>query len=148
MRTTRAGWKKCFSCVCLVVLWSLFTPQASATTTPSRKTVLLINEVSLAHPASTLVTERLLSALSSDAAYQVEFYVESIDAPGADESSEARNATRIGDEDRDRHLNPIVGMGPAVIKMITRHDGTFFPGVPIVVCGSSAGQAGNPVLPP
>lgn len=148
MRTTRAGWKKCFSCVCLVVLWSSFASQAAATTTPSRKTVLLINEVSLAHPASTLVTERLLSALSSDAAYQVEFYVESIDAPGADENSEARNATRIGEEYRDRHLDAIVAMGPAVIKMITRHDGTFFPGVPVVVCGSSAGQAGNPVLLP
>jgi signal transduction histidine kinase len=95
-----------------------------------------------------VVTERLLSALSSDANYQVEFYVESIDAPRADENSEARTVTKLSEEYRDRHLDVIVAMGPAVIKMITRHDTTFFPGVPVVISGSSAEQAGNPALGP
>jgi signal transduction histidine kinase len=106
----------------------------------------VINEVGLAHPASTLVTEHLLSELSFNAGYQVEFYVESIDAPGADENSEARNLTRLGEEYRDRHLDVIVAMGPDVIKIIAHHDGTFFPDVPVVICGSSAEQAGTPAL--
>jgi signal transduction histidine kinase len=130
----------------LLVLWSSFGQQVSARSTPTRKAVLVINEVGLAHPASTLVTERLLAALSSDADQQVEFYVESIDAPGADQNSEAHTVSRLTEEYRDRHLDVIVAMGPAVIKMITRHDATFFPDVPVVICGGSAEMAGNPAL--
>ncbi len=148
MRITRAVRNRCFSFVWLVFLWSSYGSQASASAMPARKTILIINEVGLANPASALVTERLLSALSSDAGHQVEFYVESIDAPGADENSEARTVTRLGEEYRDRHLDVIVAMGPAVVKMIARHDGTFFPDVPVVICGGSARMAGNPVLGP
>lgn len=135
-----------FRAVCLALLWLSLPPQISAIATPARKNVLVINEVGLAHPASTLVTERLLSALSSDANYQVEFYVESIDASNADANSEARAVTRLTDEYRDHHLDVIVAMGPAVIRMIAGHDATFFPDVPVVICGSSAEQAWNPVL--
>jgi signal transduction histidine kinase len=146
MRIIGAIRSRHFSCVWLVVLWSALVQQTSAGSMPARKTVLVINEVGLAHPASTLVTERLLAALSSDGRYQVQFYVESIDASTTDERSEAHMSARLGEEYRDRNLDVIVAMGPAVIKMITRHDDAFFPKVPVVICGGSAEQAGNPVL--
>lgn len=130
----------------LALLWISLLSRTSASTTPIEKTVLVINEVGLAHPASTLVTEHLLSALSSNPNYQVEFYVESINASSASENSEARTVANLTAEYRERHLDVIVAMGPAVIKMITGHDGTFFPDVPVVICGSSREQAGNPVL--
>lgn len=123
---------------------SLLLQPASAT--PARKTLLVINEVGLAHPASTVVTQRLLSALSSNPAYQVEFYVESVDGPRMDQASEDRMIERLQEEYRDRNLDVIVAMGPTVIKMISRHDDTFFPKVPVIICGSSVEQAGNPVL--
>lgn len=146
MRTTGAVWSRCFSFVCLVVVCRLYGQQAFATATPTRKAVLVINEVGLAHPASALVTERLLSVLSSDGAHQVEFYVESIDRPSADANSEARSVARLSEEYQDRHLDVIVAMGPAVIKMIVRNEATFFPGLPVVICGGAAALAGNPVL--
>ena len=58
---------------CVFVLLVASIAQAQI---PAHKVVLIINEVGLAHPASALVTEQVMSRLAADPRYQTEFYIE------------------------------------------------------------------------
>lgn len=114
---------------------------------PPRKNVLIINEVGLAHPASALITQQLVSHLSANPEYQVEFYVESIDAPlFADADSLGEIEGWLVQKYGDRKINVVVAMGPKTIDFLSRFSGTFLPDVPVVICCSTEEQAGYPKL--
>src|SRR5271157_292585 len=101
-------------CTCLPLM---LCPAAS--TQPVRKSVLIINEVGLAHSASALVTQQLLSELASSPVYQTQFYVESIDSTSfADEASQQRSLALLIQKYQDRKLDVIVAMGPTAIKFL------------------------------
>jgi len=114
---------------------------------PARKVVLIINEVGLAHRASALVTEKVMSRLAADSRYQTEFYVESLDSPLlARETSPQDIEAALFQEYGNRRIDVIIAMGPAPIRLLSRVSDTFLPGVPIVFCGSTHEQAGNSKL--
>src|SRR5271166_262468 len=129
-------------CVVVVLVASIAMAHA-----PVRKDVLIINEVGLVHPASALVTEQVMSRLSADPRYQTEFYVESLDSPlfSSDTRQQDIEAGLL-QKYENRKIDVIVAMGPAPILFLLHFSETFLPDVPIVFCGSTQVQAGNPKL--
>jgi len=114
---------------------------------PVRKSVLIIHEVGLAHRASAMVTERVMSSLAADPRYQIEFYIESLDSPmftgdGSEKEEEAELIQQYG----NRKIDVIVAVGPGPLRLLSQGSQTFLPGVPVVFCGSAPVQAGNPKL--
>ena len=134
--------------ICLLhfalLLWSAC---ASASTNPAEKSVLMISDVGLAHAASAVITQEVMSELASDNDYQVEFYVESLDSNrSADEAPQAEVESRLVRKYQNYKLDAILAAGPAAIKMLSRVSGTFQPGVPIVICGAAEAQTDHTEL--
>jgi ABC-type uncharacterized transport system substrate-binding protein/two-component sensor histidine kinase len=130
-----------------LLLLCLLVPLASASQNPFRKTVLIINDAGLAHPASALVTERVMSSLTADLRYQAEFYVESLDSTlFSDEDSQKESEAELVQQYGDRKIDVIVAVGPEPVRFLSRVSETFLPGTPVVFCGSTSVQAGSPKL--
>jgi len=115
-------------------------------TPPRRKTVLILNEVGLAHPASAAITRELMSQLEGNRDYEVEFYIESLNSTLFGEEGTREAESSVVQQYRNYKLDAIVAMGPEAIKFLSRVSGSFFPDVPIVFCGSTEEQAGHPKL--
>jgi hypothetical protein len=80
----------------VLLFWSVC---AIASTNPTGKSVLIINDVGLAHPASAVITREVMSELAVDNDYQVEFYVDSLDFNGsADKAPQAEVESRLNPE--------------------------------------------------
>src|SRR5271169_206710 len=130
-----------FLALCLVFL---LVASAATAQPPVRKNVLIVNEVGLAHPASALVTEQVMSRLAADQRFQTEFYVESLDSPlFSNETPQQDIESRLLQKYENRKIDVIVAMGPASIRFLSHFSDTFLPGVPVVFCGSTQVQAGN-----
>ncbi len=122
------------------------SPPAVRSQDPVRKSVLIVNELGLSHPAITMVSQQILSALGTDPRYQIEFYTESLDARSfPDEASRQEIREWIAHKYRNHPPDVIVAMGPEAIKFLSRPPSAF-PETPIVFCGSTERQAGNPQL--
>jgi signal transduction histidine kinase len=126
---------------------SLLSALAVANSTPPRrKTVLILNEVGLAHPASAVVTRELMSQLEGNRDYEVEFYIESLDSTLFGEEGTREAESLLVKQYQNYKVDAIVAMGPEAIKFLSRVSGSFLPDVPIVFCGSTEEQAGHPKL--
>ena len=80
----------------VLLLWSV---SAIASTNPTGKSVLIINDVGLAQPASAVITREVMSELAVDNDYQVEFYVDSLDFNrSADKAPQAEVESRLNPE--------------------------------------------------
>ncbi len=88
-----------------------------------------------------------MSRLTADPDYQVEFYIESLDSMRfVDQASRDEIESSLVQEYQKYKLDAIIVMGPEAIKMMSQVSGTFHPDVPMVICGSSEGQAGHLTL--
>jgi len=88
-----------------------------------------------------------MSVLAADPRYQTEFYVESIDSPlFSQEASQQDIEAGLIQKYKNRRIDLIIAMGPAPIRFLSQYSETFLPDVPIVFCGSTQVQAGNPKL--
>ncbi len=114
---------------------------APASLGQSKKNVLMIIEIGQSHPAPALVTNQILSALSSDPRFDAELHWENLDA--IDIADDARNELRDGIVRKYRNLkwDLIVLVGPDPLRLFAEPSRTFYPGVPVVFCCSSPGQA-------
>jgi signal transduction histidine kinase len=129
--------------ICILIM--LLSSAVSAET-PIRKSLLIINEVGPAHPASAVVTEQVILQLAADPRYQTEFYVESLDSPlFSDVFSQQSVETGLVDKYQGRNIHAVIAMGPAPIRFLMSHP-DFLAGVPVVICGSTRVQAGDPTL--
>ena len=138
-------------CAAPVVLVTLLLPSAlsGTSTPPERKSILFITEVGVTHRAAASITESLLSALSANQEYQVEFYNESLDTPAfTDEASQRKLENLLVEKYQGRRIDVIVAMGPRPIMFMSHSARTFFPYVPVVFGGSTEEQAGDPTLGP
>jgi signal transduction histidine kinase len=114
---------------------------------PVRKTVLIINEVGLTHALTVTMTQQIIAGVRDTPGRQVEFFSENLDLlsfPDRPSLSEQRDSliTQYGHQKMDA----IVAIGPDTIRFLSSYADTLFLGVPIVICGSSADQAGDPHL--
>ena len=129
------------SCLVLATLLPLYFAPASQG--QSKKNVLMIIEIGQSHPAPALVTNQILSALGSDPRFDAELHWENLDA--IDISDDERNELRDGivRKYRNLKLDLIVLVGPDPLRLFAEPSRTFYPGVPVVFCCSSPGQADN-----
>ena len=125
--------------LCLTALALAFLVPASQG--QSKKNVLMIIEIGQSHPAPILVTNQIISALGADPRFDAELHWENLDA--IDISDDARNELRDGIVQKYRNLkwDLIVLVGPDPLRLFAEPSRTFYPGVPVVFCCSSQGQA-------
>ena len=114
---------------------------------PARKNVLIVDEVGLSRSLTTTITQQILDGVRDTRDLHVEFYSESLDvftSPERPSPEEIKNwlLKKYG----DYNLDVVVAVGPDAIDFLSKNAQTIFPGVPIVICGSSIQQASNPRL--
>jgi signal transduction histidine kinase len=125
----------------------LLISSGSAAGYPSRKNVLIINQVGLSHRIYLLVTEAIQSRLTRNPDYQIEFYSESLDSMSlTDEALQREIQSRLAYRFSNLKLDAVVAVGPEPIRFISGISTKIFPDVPVVFCGGIEGMAGPPRL--
>jgi signal transduction histidine kinase/ABC-type uncharacterized transport system substrate-binding protein len=120
------------------------TPADSMAEGLTRKNVLIISETGAAHPASVLISQKIIAELQAIPGYQVEFYIESLDTNALpDEANQDEIRAAVVKQYSNRELDVIVAFGPSAIRFLADHQETFAPDVPIVICGSAEAQVGS-----
>jgi signal transduction histidine kinase len=113
----------------------------------TKKNVLIVTEVGPSHALSTALTQRIVAEVEEAPSRHVEFYLESLDlltAANGPSLPELKNwlVKKYGQQ----KIDAIVAIGPEAIRFLAENKESMFPGVPIVICGSSEEQAGKPNL--
>ncbi len=114
---------------------------------PSKKDVLILNEVGFSHSLTDSVTQQIVSGVPRTPQGDIEFFSESLDL-----LSFPRRPTPL--EMRDwlakkydgNGLEVVIAVGPDTIRFLADYGHALFSEVPIVIVGSAADQAGNPKL--
>ncbi len=132
--------------------WLILTPFVLVCFAPGsqaqvKKNVLMINEPGESHPAPQLATNMLLSVLHSDRRFQVEFYLEKLDAVYHSPECQKKQRDFLAQKYRDRKLDLILLMGPDAIRFLAETSKSLFPDVPVVFCCSVPGQIDKKSLP-
>ena len=113
----------------------------------SKKDVLILNEVGLSHSLTDVMTQQIVSGVERATGRDVEFFSESLDLLSLpDRPSLAETRDWLVKKYGDRKLEVVVAVGPDTIRFLVDYGRTLFLGVPIVICGSAADQAGSPSL--
>ena len=97
-----------------------------------RKTVLMISIVGPSHPGPVIVSNQIVSALHSDARFQVEFYWENLDTIYRPEEWQQQLDSLV-EQYRHVKLDLIVLVGPNAIRILAEPKAVF-PNVPVVFC--------------
>ena len=130
----------------LVALALLIGSSASAQV-PRKRNVLILNEVGVSHSLTNLMTQQVIAGVQQTPGRNVEVFSENLDLlslPGKPSLLEMRDwlAKKYG----NGKLDVVIAVGPDTIKFLSDYADVLFLGVPIVICGSAADQAGNPKL--
>src|SRR5580704_5906857 len=139
--------RRWISLMWVLVAFLLVSGSSASAQMPARKTVLIINEVGLTHALTVTMTQQIIAGVRDTPGRQVEFFSENLDLlsfPDRPSLSEQRDSliTQYGHQ----KLDAIVAIGPDTIRFLSSYADTLFLGVPTVICGSSADQAGDPHL--
>jgi signal transduction histidine kinase/ABC-type uncharacterized transport system substrate-binding protein len=116
---------------------------------PEVRRVLVLTEAGPSTPAVAVIVDEIHAAVVAGLPYEIQFYSESLETtlfPDADSQNEMHEW--YARKYRDRKPDLILAVGPSSIKFLAGSRKQFFPGTPIVFCGSSKEQADNPVLDP
>jgi signal transduction histidine kinase len=119
----------------------------AAAQTPPKKNVLILNEVGLSHSLTDLMTQEIVGGVQSTPGRNVEFFSESLDLisfPNGPSLPEMRDW--LSKKYDSHQLEVVVAVGPDTIKFLANNSQTLLSGLPIVICGGAADQAGNPNL--
>ena len=108
--------------------------------------VLVLTEQ--AAPAVTIASQQIESSLTGTKfPFEVQLYTESLEANLFDDLESMDEQRRLyAYKYRFRKPDLILALGPSPIKLIASNVESFFPGTPVVFCGSTREQAANPVL--
>ena len=110
---------------------------------PLKKDVLVLNEVSLSHALTDLMTQQIVSGVPSPPGHDVEFFAESLDLLYvADRPSFSEREDWLVKQYGGQKFEVVVAIGPDTIRFLANHAYSLFSDVPIVICGSSSEQAG------
>ena len=145
----RLSWKSRHLISLLSVLFAVAQasgPSASAQVA-QQKDVLILNQVGLSHALTDLMTQQIVSGVRSKTGHDVEFFTESLDLLYvADEAAFSEKEEWLAKQYGGHKFEVVVAIGPDTIRFLANYAQTLFTGVPIVVCGSAADQAGSPKL--
>ena len=130
----------------LLLAFALVSSSAVAKV-PRDHNVLILNEVGLSHSLTDVMTQQITSDVQRTMGSNVEFFAESLDLlslPGRPSRPEMRDW--LAKKYDGHRVEVVVAVGPDTIKFLADYGRTVFVGVPIVICGAAADQAGNPNL--
>jgi signal transduction histidine kinase len=111
-----------------------------------RKNILIITEVSEAHPAIAMVTQEIREEFQRNPDYEVEVYVESLDTSDFPDDVVERDIRDSIRKYQTINLDVIVTVGPTAINFLATSPEPLFPNVPVVFCGAIFEMAGSPKL--
>ncbi|MFY9729058.1 MAG: ABC transporter substrate binding protein [Candidatus Acidiferrales bacterium] len=135
-------WRQSTCQVSFLLVVALMSATASAQVLPKRD-VLILNEVGLSHALTGLMTQQIVSGVRSTAGHDVEFFAENLDLLfWADRPAFSEREDWLIRKYGGHKWDVVVAIGPDTIRFLANYAHTLFPGVPIVICGSSADQAG------
>src|SRR5580765_4368988 len=103
---------------CLVVVALVLVCSAPASHGTAKKYVLMINELGQSHPGPVLVMNEILSALHSDARFDVEFHWENLNAVDLSDDSLTELRASVTREYRDHKFDAIVLLGPDPFRFL------------------------------
>lgn len=114
---------------------------------PHTKNVLFIVDVGLSHALTNVMIQQIVAGVGESPDRHVEFYLESLDLiskPERPTIGEIREwlVKKYGDQ----KIDVVVAIGPDAVRFFANRTQSMFLDVPIVICGTSADQAGNPIL--
>ncbi len=107
--------------------------------------ILIIYETDPSALAFRLIDPQLRATLDEESPYLVELYTESMETGlFPDEASQQQIRETYIRKYKDRKLDLIIAAGPSPIQFMVESHGTFFKDTPVVFCGATKEEAGNP----
>jgi len=144
------GCRATLPCVLLLsvfILCEVLVTSVGWAQTPPEQNVLILSEVGLSHPLTSLITEQLVSGVQEKPNRHVEFFSESLDLSSFPIRPSQEEARAWMDKKYGSYkLAVIVAVGPGAIDFLSKYTQSIFLDIPIVICGASADQLGNPRL--
>ena len=130
----------------VAILSCLLLQTGAAAQVKDVRRVLIFNELGPATPAIASIDQQIRAVMETSP-YEIEVYREFLEtALFPDQDMQREFQHWYVHKYRTRRPDVIVAVGPAPIRFMTEVHQKFFPGVPVVFCGSSEGLAGNPGL--
>ena len=124
----------------LLAFSAVFRTTASADVNEVRRVLVLNDFDEIASPGIALMDQAIFAELSHSR-YQIEWYSENLAANlYTDEASQRRIRDGYIRKYTDRKPDLIISVGPASLQFMVQSHEQFFPGVPIIFCGSSEGM--------
>lgn len=121
----------------LLAFFTVLRTTASADGNEVRRVLVLNDFDEIASPGIALLDQAIFTGLSHSH-YQIEWYSENLAANlYTDEASQRRIRDAYIRKYKERRPDLIIAVGPASLQFMVQSHEKFFPGVPIVFCGSS-----------
>jgi signal transduction histidine kinase/ABC-type uncharacterized transport system substrate-binding protein len=130
--------------ILLLSLHLAFAPHAHSQSLRDVRRVLILNQLSpFASPGLRLMDEAIIAALQKSP-YQIELYTENLETSlFPDEHSQQKFRTWYIEKYHDRKPDVIFTAGPDAIKFMVESHKDYFPGIPVVFCGSTQEMLDN-----
>ena len=107
--------------------------------------ILIIYETGPSALSFRLIDPQLRATLDEESPYLVELYTESMETGlFPDEASQQQTREAYIRKYKDRKLDLIIAAGPSPIQFMVESHDTYFKDTPVVFCGATKEQAGNP----
>jgi signal transduction histidine kinase len=135
------------SLLSVLIAFALVCRSTARAQVVAKREVLILNAVGLSHSLTDVMILEIVGGVERTTGRNVEFFSESLDLLAFPDRPSLPEMTDWLAKKYDGHnLDVVVAVGPDAIKLVTDNSRTLFLGVPIVVCGSTADQAGYPNL--
>jgi signal transduction histidine kinase len=109
--------------------------------------ILIIYETGPSALSFRLIDPQLRATLDEESPYLVELYTESMETGlFPDEASQQQTREAYIRKYKDRKLDLIIAAGPSPIQFLVESHETYFKDIPVVFCGATKEQVGNPQL--
>jgi ABC-type uncharacterized transport system substrate-binding protein len=135
------------SVLLVLISLNLVAATSGSAQTPLRKKVLILNQVGVSHALTSTIAQQLLAGVRDMPGRHVEFFSESFDMlsfPNPLTPSDLRES--LVKQYGSQKIDVVVAVGPETIKFLGEYAQSIFSDAPVVICGSSADQAGHPTL--
>jgi signal transduction histidine kinase len=117
----------------------------AATAAHGVRKILIIYETDPSALAFRLIDPQLRATLDEESPYLVELYTESMETSlFPDEASQQQIRETYIRKYKDRKLDLIIAAGPSPIQFMVESHETYFKDTPVVFCGATKEEAGNP----
>ena len=128
-----------------LLAWSFPFQLVAAPFAHQVRKILIIYETDPSALAFRLIDPQLRATLDEQSPYLVELYTESMDTGlFPDEASQQQIRQSYIRKYKDRKLDLIIAAGPSPIQFMVESHETYFKDTPVVFCGATKEEAGNP----